>query len=98
MGPSASSRQPRPNGNVIMFRPRGQESKLERSSKVVSQDRLRRVMNLQAEEARVVHELREQMLALQADIADGDVVEDGPLTFDPEIRTVKRAAIRARSR
>jgi hypothetical protein len=55
-------------------------------------------MNLQAEEARVVHELREQMLALQADIADGGVVEDGPLTFDPEIRRVKRAAIRARSR
>jgi hypothetical protein len=80
-----------------MFRPRVPAPALRLSAEMVSQDRLRRVLNLQAEEARVVRELREQMLALQADIAAGASVEEGALTFDCEIRNVKRAAGQAKN-
>jgi hypothetical protein len=85
-------------GKVIMFRPRGQKPAPKQSGTVVSQDRLRRLMDLQMEEARVVREVREQMLALQADIAAGASVEEGSLTFDCDIRTVKRAPTRMKNR
>jgi len=87
----------RPKGKLIMFPSRRPESAPQQSGKIVSQDRLLLVMNLQAEEARVVREVREQMLALQADIAAGASVEEGALTFDCEIRTVKRVSGRAKN-
>jgi hypothetical protein len=81
-----------------MFRPRGQQPAPKQTGTVVSQDRLRRLMDLQMEEARVVREVREQMLALQADIAAGASVEEGSLTFDCDIRTVKSAPTRMKNR
>jgi hypothetical protein len=81
-----------------MFRPRDPKPAPQQSGEVVSQDRLRRLMDLQIEEARVVREVREQMLTLQADIAAGASVEEGSLTFDCEIRTVKRVPSRIKNR
>jgi hypothetical protein len=86
----------RSTGKVIEF-PRRLNGKPEQTHSIVRQDRLLQIMNLQLEEARVVRLLREQMLALQSDIATGASVEEGPLTFDPEIRVVKRTTAQVRN-
>jgi hypothetical protein len=60
------------------------------SRPVVSQERLRRGMELIREEIRIAREMREFALQIEADLQAGAEVELGDLVFDRELKVARR--------
>lgn len=60
------------------------------SRPVVSQERLRKGLELIREEIRVVREMREFALQIEADLQAGAEIETGDLVFDRELKVARR--------
>jgi hypothetical protein len=62
---------------------------------LVSQDELRKLAELQAAEWRIGQSLAVMALEVQARIAHGATVEDGPLVFDRDLKMARRGKVKA---
>jgi hypothetical protein len=74
----------------IDSRSRRRERKSGNDASPITQARLAEALRLHREELQITQALREIRLQLEADLALGCEIEGGDLTYDPELKIVRR--------
>lgn len=87
-----AARQNRTRGVAIAIDSRSprREQKPANGQHLITQGRLAEGLRLHREELRVIQAVREFRLQVERDLATGSEIEGGDLTYDPELKIVRR--------